>query len=1318
MNERAVREKETRNEATDKRSRLPLSRDPLLDFAEAVGNRGMLAFTRASASADPSDRPRERPALSSGSPIDPVTRSAFEPVFGADLSTVRVHDDGAAQVAARAAHAHAFTLRDDIAFAAGRYAPETTEGRRLMAHELTHVVQQRSTAFPEAPARMSEPTDPQEREADLVADAIARGAIPPPITAHAGAAVARQDTDLEPALDEDEEPADRNAPDADDDFAAVQQPFTSSVSEDDPSVVFVPIAATREAIARGLSTDVAAFYPVDATEAKPPAEDQHGIRFYAPSTIPADLMTQLRTKFEARIGVDVDATVSALVSRSGGWSAAQYALRWSQYSAYTDTAERSYFDRFLDALSARTITTTKDRFFWTSKSSQSALDELLSVTSGDINAAVRRARARSSQGAPEDATLSASIAELPPGHVVGRWISGQDTAGVAAQVVDSFGGWRVREEAEIRTRNAPFLGSKVMILGADGNWHGYGIMFDTSAAGTLFPPVVGGPEEKGRFYWYYPSTVYFGAGEFNTIAPSDQPFTTGVERSVLDDALGSTDNRALLALDTATLSHATVEERIAIVQRIVDSGLSHTERLGYTSSEAAEALARTVIAMTPEDFLVFERKLDEAGLTARILATKDARFAPLGAAFTFQTLAATQLGPNAFAEPTMLSQGSEDSASLDYFIANPTKAKSHVVARGEWNPTATPGASVGGGVVEPGLEGEQTGDVDRTLVSFEYGTSPMGWGDTPAWDRRSRQNTRAFLPTELLTIESVTHSGRHRRIASAFEAALTQGDPKSDVESESFQDFLNVVLLVTGGLGIARLGAAGLRAFAAGNLRSALTILGEELASEAGKRAVRSVVDLVLFNAARYAHEHQEELEKTPEGRAFMAAVTVATVVLAARDIGHLVESGAIERVLATGRGALTFLSDAAKLGVRRTMQNFRAARIAWEALSEEGLLVETNVGGFRMRVPRSAGDMAVAFRTGQAQAAGEELMTTLGAGSPQAARAQSVLGKLERGAGGFKRPAGRPPTEAEEEAARSYRDVARHAAGLPEAQRQAFLDAADRVLGAKGRSIAELAPFVRGAVRAASRGGDAVAYLDAVEWLAGSGISREGFARLAANAVGRNAVDLVWLKGTSLTPEDLDFLARDPHIPWADFVKASRDPADLANRTALLRSMRATRGAGAEIVAGEEASNLVPGYRVSRRQVPMGDSEIDYELVSTDRLARRRGMEVKGWTKGNWKKSFNAYEREAAGEVLTDPMDKAGAGQIKKMVKQLEDASAAATRGEKPVLAVTNDMRAEDVTKLRELLRDKGLNVDIVLLPEGKITAASKRLGTAIGIR
>ena len=86
----------------------------------------------------------ETPAVlsSSGEFLATPTRAYFEPRLRFDFGTVRIHTDHRAASAARSLGAAAFTVGSDIAFAAGRYQPGTDAGRRLLAHELVHVVQQ------------------------------------------------------------------------------------------------------------------------------------------------------------------------------------------------------------------------------------------------------------------------------------------------------------------------------------------------------------------------------------------------------------------------------------------------------------------------------------------------------------------------------------------------------------------------------------------------------------------------------------------------------------------------------------------------------------------------------------------------------------------------------------------------------------------------------------------------------------------------------------------------------------------------------------------------------------------------------------------------------------------------------------------------------------------------------------------------------------------------------------------------------------------------------------------------------------------------
>lgn len=88
----------------------------------------------------------ERGVASPAQELDSATRSYFEPRFGHDFRNVRIHRDGTAARSARELGARAYTVGTDIVFGRGQYAPQSEGGRRLLAHELAHVVQQSNSS--------------------------------------------------------------------------------------------------------------------------------------------------------------------------------------------------------------------------------------------------------------------------------------------------------------------------------------------------------------------------------------------------------------------------------------------------------------------------------------------------------------------------------------------------------------------------------------------------------------------------------------------------------------------------------------------------------------------------------------------------------------------------------------------------------------------------------------------------------------------------------------------------------------------------------------------------------------------------------------------------------------------------------------------------------------------------------------------------------------------------------------------------------------------------------------------------------------------
>src|SRR6185312_12273281 len=171
----------------------------VLGLQRAIGNAGVGSLLEEERS------PIHDVIGSGGSPLAPDVRAEMEGRLGHDFSDVRVHNDSAAHDSAAAVNAHAYTVGSNVVFQRGRYDTGSAEGKTMLAHELTHVVQQRSGPVEGTEAgggiKVSDPSDRFEREAAANADAVM--AAPVPTQAHeagggAGPSVQR-DTELEEA---------------------------------------------------------------------------------------------------------------------------------------------------------------------------------------------------------------------------------------------------------------------------------------------------------------------------------------------------------------------------------------------------------------------------------------------------------------------------------------------------------------------------------------------------------------------------------------------------------------------------------------------------------------------------------------------------------------------------------------------------------------------------------------------------------------------------------------------------------------------------------------------------------------------------------------------------------------------------------------------------------------------------------------------------------------------------------------------------------------------------------------------------------------
>ncbi|HEY1177397.1 MAG TPA: DUF4157 domain-containing protein [Phytomonospora sp.] len=148
-----------------------LGSNGLLGLQRAVGNAGVGALMEEERS------PVHDVITSGGNALDTDTRTDMETRFGGqDFGDVRIHTDGAAHNSAKSVNAQAYTVGSNIVFQQGNYDPGSDSGKHMLAHELTHVVQQRSGPVDGTDAgggvKISDPSDRFEREAASNADAV------------------------------------------------------------------------------------------------------------------------------------------------------------------------------------------------------------------------------------------------------------------------------------------------------------------------------------------------------------------------------------------------------------------------------------------------------------------------------------------------------------------------------------------------------------------------------------------------------------------------------------------------------------------------------------------------------------------------------------------------------------------------------------------------------------------------------------------------------------------------------------------------------------------------------------------------------------------------------------------------------------------------------------------------------------------------------------------------------------------------------------------------------------------------------------------
>jgi Domain of unknown function (DUF4157) len=186
---------------------------------DAAGPAGVVGLQRAAGNAgtaaliEEERSPVHDVVGSGGASLEPGLRADMEGRFGQDFGDVRIHNDDAAHQSAKSVNAQAYTVGSSIVFQRDKYDPGSAAGQHMLAHELTHVVQQRSGPVDGTDAgggvKVSDPSDRFEREAVANADRV-MSAPAPAVAAPAGVQRVASDAPMvqrEEAPEEEEQTA-------------------------------------------------------------------------------------------------------------------------------------------------------------------------------------------------------------------------------------------------------------------------------------------------------------------------------------------------------------------------------------------------------------------------------------------------------------------------------------------------------------------------------------------------------------------------------------------------------------------------------------------------------------------------------------------------------------------------------------------------------------------------------------------------------------------------------------------------------------------------------------------------------------------------------------------------------------------------------------------------------------------------------------------------------------------------------------------------------------------------------------------------------
>jgi hypothetical protein len=1037
-----------------------------------------------------------------------------------------------------------------------------------------------------------------------------------------------------------------------------EAPLPVQVDPARPELLWVPSRASREEIALRLFGDAARVDAFDFEPCAPPPGAVEGlqvcVRMRHPAALVPELLAAMHRALEAQLEADVAWSrlqlSAASQGRAGAAALVECGLRWAQRSDILDGSGQSYFDRYLQALGP-----LRD---------ESQRGHVLGEASEPLQKAIalRSKRFKASYSVMDGSPV------LAPGSVVGRFFF-SDGSSVQVRTLLLLTEETSLERAELRVRNLPRGGPRVIIPGEDGRWRGYSAEFNT---------VAGAPEPlehpEGKAYWYYPGTLLIRPGDWRPGLEGSTGGLAALRRELLQTALATATPQApqpLFALDHDVLSLLTPDERLGVFNTVL-MGPALTSDM---KEDAVHLLARVLLSMPAREFPSLERRLTSSGVLEKLLGSNTPAKVLLGQAFTQKALASFPLVLELLESLPTFHLGREGETT--HLLNVPSGLVSTVLVAPEaWE--AQQGVRLG---AEPALPGEAAGPSRRMALYFQPVRQEFQARYLSSVEKAPR--SRALHPLEWVRVE--VHGPQPRtHLMTAMELALLASTPDTSLLWSAVGRISEMHMVYGAVSALARAPLlTGVPSTAA---------QGGTRAAARGAAVGHFVGRMSLVTSLAVVDTYRDELSRTPEGRAFLAVHDLAMLGLAGRDISMLATSGLGRELVHRGGLALSASGGGVSAGLRESVESIQALVKTLERMLAEGRAVATP-DGLRFSLPGGAEAFKQAFFAIRGERAAARALGGIRSAGLVALEAEKALEALKLLAA------------ESQEMALAYNAVARRAAALPADKAQAYLVAVESLrASARSNGKPALAELLR---RSGARSlADPLAFLKDAEWLVSHPeLEAEAVAELARK-VRRGSVDLGWLLSTGLATEELNFMARNEKTAWKLFHQAAAEPWNL---TAQLRAREQLRGIAVEMLTERNAQTLFPGFRLTGRQVRMKDGHIiDNVLTATMGPKLQHGVEVKGWNDNRWRKALDAWLARQGGASLNEKQE-ALVKQLQHLLDQLADA-AKAPRGQS-FLVSTDGLSGPTRAKLEAFLLRNARGTPLIHIEETKILEKTKQL-------